>query len=76
MVRVMVDSVRKIEDSFEKAPANLKKYLVTRILNASKSLEGGDVEMNLVQMRHAGSLKAYVIKFNNKMNGTTKIDEF
>ena len=44
-------------------------------LNESENLEGGDVEMKLVQMRHVGSLKAYVCEFNTKMNGTTKIDE-
>ena len=32
--------------------------------------------MNLVQMRHPGSLKAYVREFNTQMNGTTKMDEF
>ena len=31
--------------------------------------------MNLMQMRHTRSLKAYVHEFNNQMNGKTKIDE-
>jgi hypothetical protein len=32
--------------------------------------------MNLVQMRHTGSLKAYVHNFNAQMNATPKMDEF
>jgi hypothetical protein len=32
--------------------------------------------MNLVQMRHTGSLKAYVRDFNAQMNATPKMDEF
>ncbi|MGH3053573.1 MAG: hypothetical protein ACRDL7_01175, partial [Gaiellaceae bacterium] len=32
--------------------------------------------MNLVQMRHTGSLKAYVRDFNAQMNATSKMDEF
>ena len=32
--------------------------------------------MNLVQMRHTGSLKAYVRNFNAQMNATPKMDEF
>ena len=32
--------------------------------------------MNLVQMRHPWFPKAYMRKFNTKMNGTTRIDEF
>ena len=31
--------------------------------------------MNLVQMKHTGSIKAYVCKFNTKINDTTNIDE-
>ena len=31
---------------------------------------------NLVQMRHTGSLKAYVRDFNTQMNATPKMDEF
>ena len=33
-------------------------------------------DMNLVQMRHTRSLKAYVCNFNAQMNATPKIDEF
>ena len=32
--------------------------------------------INLVQMRHTGSLKAYVRDFNAQMNATPKMDEF
>ena len=32
--------------------------------------------MNLVQMRHLGSLKACVCEFNIQMNNTTKMGEF
>ena len=32
--------------------------------------------MNLIQLRHTGSLKAYVRDFNTQMNVTPKIDKF
>jgi hypothetical protein len=32
--------------------------------------------MNLVQMKHTRSLKAYVRDFNAQMNATPKMDEF
>jgi hypothetical protein len=32
--------------------------------------------MNLVQMRHKGSRKAYVRNFNAQMNATPKMDKF
>jgi hypothetical protein len=32
--------------------------------------------MNLVQMKHIGSLKAYVSDFNAQMNATSKMHEF
>ena len=32
--------------------------------------------MNLVQMRHMGSLKAYVLNLNAPMNATPKMDKF
>ena len=37
-----MDSVRKMEESFERAPVN-KMYLAVSIPNAPESLEGGDV---------------------------------
>jgi len=40
MVGMMVDSVRKMVESFERAPAHLKKHLGPRIPNAPKTLEG------------------------------------
>ena len=43
MVGMRVDSVRKMEVSFERAPANLKNYLGPRIPNAPKTLEGINV---------------------------------
>ena len=32
--------------------------------------------MNLIHMRHLGSLKAYVCKYSTQMNGTIKKNEF
>ena len=40
---MMVDSVRKMKDFFERALANLEKYSGIGIPIAPKSLEGGDV---------------------------------
>ena len=40
MVGMRVDSVRSMKESFERAPANLKKFLGPRIPNAPKTLEG------------------------------------
>lgn len=42
MVRMMVGSMRKMEEYFEKAPANLGNYFGARIPNTPGSLEGGD----------------------------------
>ena len=60
MVGMMVDLVRKWEEPFTRALANLENNSGLEIPNAHKSLEHGDVGKNLVQMRHPGSLKAYV----------------
>ena len=43
MVGMRVDLVRKMEECFEKAPANLKKHLGPRIPKAPKTLEGINV---------------------------------
>ena len=43
MVGMRVDLVRKMKDSFEKVPANLKEYLWPRIPNSPKTLEGINV---------------------------------
>ena len=43
MVGMRVDSVRKMEECFERAPANLEKYSGARIPNASESLDGGNI---------------------------------
>ena len=45
MVGMMVGSVRKIEESIEKAPANFKNYLGATIPNAPENLEGSDVRL-------------------------------
>ena len=90
MVGMRVDSVRKIDECFERAPANLKKYLGLRIRNAPKTLkgtnvrlkfqfkcwEGGDVGMSLVEMRHMERVKAYVRYSNVQMMDTPKIMGF
>ena len=39
--------MRKMEESFEKVYANLKKYLDVRISNAPKNLEGGNVGLRI-----------------------------
>ena len=50
-----------------------KELLIERFaLEYQKLCEG----INLVQMRHIGSLKAYVRNFNAQMNATPKMDEF
>ena len=38
-----VDSVWKMEESFERTPANLEMYLGAKIPNAPESLDGGNV---------------------------------
>ena len=40
---MMVDLVRKWEESFKKAPTNLEMYSRAKILNAPENLEGGNV---------------------------------
>ena len=40
-----------------------------------KCLEGGDVGMKLVEMRHPGFLKVYVRYSNAQMKDTPKMDE-
>ena len=50
-----------------------KELLVDRFTPEYQELREG---MNLVQMRHTGSLKAYVRDFNAQMNATPKMDEF
>ena len=66
MMEIMVNSVRKWGESFERAPANLEMYLGAKIPDAPKTLdginvglkfqfkclEGCDVGMNLRKMRH------------------------
>ena len=47
-------------------------FIKTFMLKYQKLVEG----MNLVQIRHIGSLKAYVHNFNTQMNAMPKIDEF
>ena len=61
-----------------KVAANLtwigfKELLVDRFTLEYQELRKG---INLVQMRHIGSLKAYVRDFNAQMNATPKMDEF
>ena len=49
------------------------KFLIMRFtLESQKLCEG----MNLVQIRHTGPLKAYVLNLNAPMNITPKIDNF
>ena len=43
MVGMMVDSVRKWWEAFERAPANLKMYSGAKILKAPESLQGRNV---------------------------------
>ena len=50
-----------------------KELLVERFTPEYQELCEG---MNLVQMRHTRSLKAYVHDFNAQMNATPKMDEF
>ena len=50
-----------------------KELLSERFTPEYQELREG---MNLVQMRHTGSLKAYVRDFNAQMNATPKMDEF
>ena len=50
-----------------------KKLLVKRFTPEYQKLCEG---MNLVQMRHMGSLKAYVLDLNTPMNATPKMDNF
>jgi hypothetical protein len=50
-----------------------KELLVDRFTPEYQELREG---MNLVQMRHTGSLKAYVHDFNAQMNAIPKMDEF
>ena len=50
-----------------------KELFVERFMLEYQELSEG---MNLVQMRHTGSLKAYVRDFNAQMNATPKMDEF
>ena len=45
MVDMMVDLVRKMGESFQKALANLKKYLGVRIPNAPRSLDNDCVRL-------------------------------
>ena len=40
MVGMKVDSMRKMEECFERAPANLKQYLAPRMPKALKTFEG------------------------------------
>lgn len=50
-----------------------KEFLINRfILEYPKVYE----DMNLVQMKHMGSLKAFVHDFNVQMNATLRMDEF
>ena len=50
-----------------------KELLIERFTLEYQELCEG---MNLVQMRHTSSLKAYVRNFNAQMNATPKMDEF
>ena len=50
-----------------------KELLVERFMSEYQELHEG---MNLVQIRHTGSLKAYVHDFNAQMNATLKMDKF
>jgi hypothetical protein len=50
-----------------------KELINDRIAYEYQELREG---MNLVQMKHIGSLKAYVRDFNDQMNTTPKMDEF
>ena len=43
MVGMRVDLVRRMEESFERAPAHLEMYSRARIPKAPESLEGGNV---------------------------------
>ena len=84
---IMVDSVRKWGTPLRKLPQTSKgiRRLEYRMrLNAwtvlmldwnfnLKYLECGDVKMNLVQIMHMGSFKAYVCDCHTQMNGTSKM---
>jgi hypothetical protein len=50
-----------------------KEWLVNRFMLEYQELREG---MNLVQMRHTWSFKAYVHDFNAQMNAIPKMDEF
>jgi hypothetical protein len=50
-----------------------KELFVDRFTPEYQELREG---LNFVQMRHTGSLKAYVRDFNAQMNATPKMDEF
>ena len=50
-----------------------KELLVERFMPEYQKLCEG---MNLVQMRHTMSFKAYVLDFNTQINATPKIDKF
>ena len=50
-----------------------KELFVDRFTSEYQELREG---VNLVQMRHTGSLKAYVRDFNAQMNVAPKMDEF
>ena len=50
-----------------------KELLNTRFMREYQELHK---KTNLVQMRHVGSLKAYVCDFNVKMNATPKMNKF
>ena len=50
-----------------------KEFLVDRFTPEYQELQEG---MNLVQMKHTGSLKAYVCDFYVQMNATPTMDEF
>ena len=68
----------EVRDKEPEMVANLtwvgfKELLVERFTPEYQELREG---MNLVQMRHTGSLKAYVRDFNAQMNATPKMDEF
>jgi hypothetical protein len=52
---------------------DFKELLVDRFTLEYQELRDG---INLVQMRHTWSLKAYVRDFNAQMNVTPKMDEF
>ena len=66
LLEIMVDSVRKWEESFERDAVNVEKYSGARIPDAPESLEGNDVGMNLAQMMHLGLIRPVCVNFTPK----------